>query len=979
MPARKNNKATSFFDPNKSDSDDENFELEATRSRSRKSTKRSRPQTKKSAQKKRPKRNQDSDISDDTDVSEGEESFSDEIEVSEAEMDDNGRPKRKAKQITKSYAESDEEEKNVDTEVEEPAAKKQHVVKLKLAPEKLRAGKTPRRAGSTTARGQVMVSGSLTRRSTRARSTVEGDDLVELSTSGRHEIAVRASHTPEPQPFAARSSRASKSVKQPAAIQEATHESSSFENADDDVPMIETDIVDEEIKAAPARSIHDSYDQGDDVGDDETDAEAEADIVIGNNESESQAVANEDEDDDEDDEPVTAKGRSRGKQAVVDDDDMEDAEPVVTEDSATKRLTRKSAAGKNDREQSSDFEPDHDSADDDLSVSAKGNDDGNDESPVGHGRARRGKSQSSRRRTQVNTEEDEQSPEKEAAEELQELGRRRRPKEIQYEEGPRKVRAVRARPDVDYRVQPLTDMLQGAEEESAAEEFATPSRAARGKGGASKAWDRSWATTYGPFGGGGGRPPVVTGPWGNGTIDPDSDSSDDEGAQRRADTGGNLGMTPTTAMAPQLLPSMGQPNNAEVNSGAPANFGRVKSAKAMADIDPLGVDPSIDFSKVGGLDGHIDQLKEMVQMPLLYPELFLKYKVTPPRGVLFHGPPGTGKTLLARALAAQVGDGQQKISFYMRKGADTLSKWVGEAERQLGLLFEQARKTQPSIIFFDEIDGLAPVRSSKADQTHSSIVATLLALMDGLDGRGQVIVIGATNRPDSVDPALRRPGRFDREFYFPLPDTTGRLSILNIHTEGWGIDEAFKRSLADLTKGYGGADIRALCTEATLNAIQRTFPQIYSSNQKLLIDADKIKVNAKDFMLSVKKMVPSSERSTSSGAAPLPAVVEPLLREQFQDIKEIVENLLPISKKVTALQEAMYEQYDDADHGFGREILQQEFEKARVFRPRLLIKGQEGMGQSYLGSALLHNFEGVHVQNLDLSTMYSDSTIVRSF
>lgn len=153
------------------------------------------------------------------------------------------------------------------------------------------------------------------------------------------------------------------------------------------------------------------------------------------------------------------------------------------------------------------------------------------------------------------------------------------------------------------------------------------------------------------------------------------------------------------------------------------------------------------------------------------------------------------------------------IAFFMRKGADCLSKWVGEAERQLRLLFEEARNQQPSIIFFDEIDGLAPVRSSKQDQIHASIVSTLLALMDGMDGRGQVIVIGATNRPDAVDPALRRPGRFDREFYFPLPNVIARAKILSIITrkwEGWEEEKAKEtiERLAKLTKGYGGADLR---------------------------------------------------------------------------------------------------------------------------------------------------------------------------
>jgi len=240
------------------------------------------------------------------------------------------------------------------------------------------------------------------------------------------------------------------------------------------------------------------------------------------------------------------------------------------------------------------------------------------------------------------------------------------------------------------------------------------------------------------------------------------------------------------------------------------NFGRINPKSSMADADPLGVDMNVTFDNVGGLDGHINQLKEMVALPLLYPEVFQQFGVTPPRGVLFHGPPGTGKTLLARALAASCSTGNTKIAFFMRKGADVLSKWVGEAERQLRMLFEEARASQPSIIFFDEIDGLAPVRSSKQDQIHASLVSTLLALMDGMDGRGQVIVIGATNRPDAVDPALRRPGRFDREFYFPLPNRDARKKIIGINTRKWDppLEEPVLEQLAGLTKGYGGADLR---------------------------------------------------------------------------------------------------------------------------------------------------------------------------
>uniref|UniRef100_A0A3P9IK93 AAA+ ATPase domain-containing protein n=1 Tax=Oryzias latipes TaxID=8090 RepID=A0A3P9IK93_ORYLA len=247
----------------------------------------------------------------------------------------------------------------------------------------------------------------------------------------------------------------------------------------------------------------------------------------------------------------------------------------------------------------------------------------------------------------------------------------------------------------------------------------------------------------------------------------------------------------------------------------------------------LVVSPQVGFDSIGGLSGHISALKEMVIFPLLYPEVFDNFKIQPPRGCLFYGPPGTGKTLVARALANECSHGNRKVAFFMRKGADCLSKWVGESERQLRLLFEQAYLKRPSIIFFDEIDGLAPVRS---------IVSTLLALMDGLENRGEVVVIGATNRLDFIDPALRRPGRFDREFLFGLPDIESRKEILKIHTRQWNPppSEDFLSELAEKCVGYCGADIRAVCTEAALCALRRRYPQIYSTSQKLLLDVSSI-------------------------------------------------------------------------------------------------------------------------------------------
>lgn len=232
------------------------------------------------------------------------------------------------------------------------------------------------------------------------------------------------------------------------------------------------------------------------------------------------------------------------------------------------------------------------------------------------------------------------------------------------------------------------------------------------------------------------------------------------------------------------------------------------------------------FESVAGLQDVIRCMKEVVILPLLYPEFFDNLGLTPPRGVLLHGHPGTGKTLVVRALIGSCARGDKRIAYFARKGADCLGKYVGDAERQLRLLFQVAEKCQPSIIFFDEIDGLAPCRTRQQDQTHSSVVSTLLALMDGLKSRGSVVVIGATNRPEAVDPALRRPGRFDREIYFPLPSMEDRAAILSLHTERWPkpVSGSLLKWIAARTAGFAGADLQALCTQAAIIALKRNFP-----------------------------------------------------------------------------------------------------------------------------------------------------------
>ncbi|KAM8869662.1 ATPase family AAA domain-containing protein 2 [Spinachia spinachia] len=429
---------------------------------------------------------------------------------------------------------------------------------------------------------------------------------------------------------------------------------------------------------------------------------------------------------------------------------------------------------------------------------------------------------------------------------------------------------------------------------------------------------------------------------------------------------------------------------------------RMKIGASLADVDPMHIDKTVRFESIGGLSRHISALKEMVVFPLLYPEVFERFKIQPPRGCLFYGPPGTGKTLVARALANECSQGERKVSFFMRKGADCLSKWVGESERQLRLLFDQAYQMRPSIIFFDEIDGLAPVRSSRQDQIHSSIVSTLLALMDGLDGRGEVVVIGATNRLDSIDPALRRPGRFDREFLFGLPDREARKDILKIHTRLWTPppSDTFLEELADKCVGYCGADIKAVCSEAALCALRRRYPQIYFSSQKLVLDVDSIAIISKDFMSAMSKMVPAAQRAVVSPAKDLISAIRPLLSATLQDVIRTVSRLFPHAEQClkrkreqdaacgVSEDDLMFSEEEEVcstgeaaqSHlqiptvkgliSLNRSVLSQ----PTSYRPRLLLEGRLGSGQSsHLAPAVLHTLEKFTVYTLDMAVLFGAS------
>uniref|UniRef100_A0A8B9L7Z9 ATPase family AAA domain-containing protein 2 n=1 Tax=Astyanax mexicanus TaxID=7994 RepID=A0A8B9L7Z9_ASTMX len=450
--------------------------------------------------------------------------------------------------------------------------------------------------------------------------------------------------------------------------------------------------------------------------------------------------------------------------------------------------------------------------------------------------------------------------------------------------------------------------------------------------------------------------------------------------------------------------------NRSMNRCLPMNFlkedllgvhkDRIKIGASLADVDPMQIDQTVRFDSIGGLGRHISALKEMVVFPLLYPEVFERFKIQPPRGCLFYGPPGTGKTLVARALANECSQGDKKVAFFMRKGADCLSKWVGESERQLRLLFDQAYQMRPSIIFFDEIDGIAPVRSSRQDQIHSSIVSTLLALMDGLDSRGEVVVIGATNRLDSIDPALRRPGRFDREFLFSLPDREARKDILKIHTRQWNPQpsDAFLEELADKCVGYCGADIKAVCAEAALCALRRRYPQIYASSQKLLLDVASINVEGRDFLSAMRKIVPASQRAVVSPARALTSVIKPLLTNTLNSALKALQKLFPHVE-----QGLKKKRENDGSAGVLDDLLHSDDEGSSLctsnpaqknagpagsflllnrtalqqptsFRPRLLLCGRPGSGQStHLAPAILHALEKFTVYTLDMAVLFGVS------
>ena len=304
------------------------------------------------------------------------------------------------------------------------------------------------------------------------------------------------------------------------------------------------------------------------------------------------------------------------------------------------------------------------------------------------------------------------------------------------------------------------------------------------------------------------------------------------------------------------------------------------------------------YEDIGGLEEEIRRIREMVELPLRHPEVFQRLGIDPPKGVLLHGPPGCGKTLLARAVA-----NESEANFYAINGPEIMSKFYGESEARMRKMFEDAEKNAPSILFIDELDAIAPKRSEVTGEVERRVVAQLLASMDGLKGRGHIIVIGATNRPDAIDEALRRPGRFDREIEIGIPAREGRIEILQIHTRGMPLDvDVDLTRVSDITHGYTGADLEALCRESAMKALRRYLPQINLEEKRIPHEVlDQMVVNQKDIRDGFREVTPTAMREVYIESPNIPWDAVGGLEGVKDNLREAVEWPLKNPERFTRL------------------------------------------------------------------------------
>ncbi|MBM4249907.1 MAG: CDC48 family AAA ATPase [Euryarchaeota archaeon] len=298
-----------------------------------------------------------------------------------------------------------------------------------------------------------------------------------------------------------------------------------------------------------------------------------------------------------------------------------------------------------------------------------------------------------------------------------------------------------------------------------------------------------------------------------------------------------------------------------VSSTYPAGIVLVGDGTELAILETAAAEPgaavaAVSYEDVGGLKEELRRVREMIELPLKHPELFERLGIDPPKGVLLHGPPGTGKTMIARAVANESG-----ARFFSIQGPEIMDKYYGASEEHLRKRFEEAQKASPSVLFIDELDSIAPRRGDVHGEVERRVVAQMLTLMDGLSGRGKLIVIAATNRVDAIDPALRRPGRFDREIEIGVPDRGGRLEILQVHTRGMPLGPGVElERLADVTHGFVGADLAALCKEAAMRCVRRVLPEFFLDKPLPAEELERIRVTAEDFRGALKEIEPSALR-----------------------------------------------------------------------------------------------------------------------
>ncbi len=295
---------------------------------------------------------------------------------------------------------------------------------------------------------------------------------------------------------------------------------------------------------------------------------------------------------------------------------------------------------------------------------------------------------------------------------------------------------------------------------------------------------------------------------------------------------------------------------------------------------------NVAYEDIGGLKEEIQKVREMIELPLRHPEIFEKLGIEAPKGVLLYGPPGTGKTLLAKAVANET-----NAHFISISGPEIMSKFYGESEARLREIFKEAKEKAPSIIFIDEIDSIAPKREEVTGEVERRVVSQLLSIMDGLEARGKVIVIAATNRPNALDPALRRPGRFDREIEIKVPDKRGRLEILQIHTHNMPLDtDVDQDRVAAVTHGFVGADLEYLCKEAAMKCLRRLLPELNLEDEKLAPEVlNKLIVTMNDFENAVKEVMPSAMREVYLESPDIPWTSIGGLEDIKRELQEAVE------------------------------------------------------------------------------------------